>query len=179
MFWHFWKCKQMLWLWIATGWGLKSIHPLKSHCTKAFKSYSIRQDESAELFFFFCVCSVSSDLFDLCTRVSPRPPAFLLLYTFIYLSFHILSQNDAPREKKARSTESKSQRTATTCFSGPQRMKLELVELWSPQILWYTLYDTEEKWHTHVHSVRNTKAHVDTWTVRQNNGTCSFLHVEM
>ena len=41
----------MLWLWISTGWGLKSIHPLKSHCTKAFKSYSITagRDSAAPL----------------------------------------------------------------------------------------------------------------------------------
>lgn len=95
MCWHFWKCKQMLWLWISTGWGLKPIHPVKSHCTKAFKSYTIQQDETAELFFW--LCSAPSDLFNLCTRLQPLPPNFS---TFIYLSFHILSQNDAPWEKR-------------------------------------------------------------------------------
>ena len=96
MRWHFWKCKQMLWLWISTGWGLKPIHPLKSHCTKAFKFYTIQGDKTAQLFFFWFPL-VSSDLYDLCTSLLPQPPIF---YTYINLSFHILSQSGFPWKKK-------------------------------------------------------------------------------
>lgn len=130
MCWHFWNCKQTRWLWISRGWGLKSIHPLKSHCTKEFKSYTIQNDKTATLFFHRFI---SSDLFNLCTCLSPLPPNF---YTIISLLFHILSQNDATHEKQGKKRKpavSKSQRTATMCFSGPHLIKVELLQLWGPQ----------------------------------------------
>lgn len=85
MCWHFCKCKQMFWLWVSTGWGLKAIHPLKLHCTKAFRPYSIQQDE---------------------TRNSSSAWSHLTSLTFVlvfYLSFHILSPKDAPWERKEES----------------------------------------------------------------------------
>ncbi len=104
MCWHFWKCKQTLWLWISTGWGLKSIHPLKSHCTKALKSYNIQRDETAELFFFFFFssCSVSSDLSDLLhlslTSTVSLPSC---CYKFIYrlTSSHRVMLHEGRKEK--------------------------------------------------------------------------------
>lgn len=99
MCWHFWKCKQMLRLWISTSKGLKSIHSLKSRCTKAFKSYGIsaRQKQNSPSFCFklgslltYLTFALNSHLY---CQTSCR-------YTFIYVSSHILSQNDAPWEKR-------------------------------------------------------------------------------
>lgn len=114
MCWHFWKCKQMLRLWISTGWGLKSIHPLKSHCTKAFKSYTIQRDETAELFFFwFCWSLLTSLTFAPVSHLYRQPSC---RYTFIYLSFPILSQNDAPRQKKEESLQHREQVTKNSNY---------------------------------------------------------------
>lgn len=169
MCWHFWKCKQMLWLWISTGWGLKSIHPLKSHCTKAFKSYTIQRDETAELV-FFCFCLVSSDLSNLCTRLSPLPPAFLLLYIHLSIVSHPLTEWCSMREERRkpaaqRASHKEQQLRASVVHN---RWNWSWCSFRAPQIPRYTLYST-------VHTVRNTKVPMDTLNVRHNNGTCMHI----
>ena len=170
MRWHFWKCKQMLWLWISTGWGLKSIHPLKSHCTKAFKSYTIQRDETAELFFFW-FSLVSSDLYDLCTHLSPQPPKF---YTFINLSFHILSQNGAPRKKKEGSLQRREQVTKNSNYVLQWSKTDETgaaVALKPQDTPIHTVQHIEEMTETHScahksETVRDTKTHMNTYNIQ-------------
>lgn len=172
MRWHFWKCKQMLWLWISTGWGLKPIHPLKSHCTKAFKSYTIQGDKTAELLFYW-FSLVSSDLNDLCTRLSPQPHIF---YTYINLSFHILSQSGFPWKKKEWSLQHRRQVTKNSNYVLQWSKTDETraaVALKPQDTTIHTVQHIGEMTETHL---RDTKTNMNTYihTVTLTHVSCSF-----
>lgn len=164
----------MLWLWNSTGWGLKSIHPLKSHCTKAFKSYSITagRDSAAPLMplrLLWPLQPLHS------SRTSTVSPPVAVRHPSIYPSFHILSLDDAPWEEREESLQHREQVTkngnyvlqwSTTDETGagvalkPQDTEIHTVR-------------HKEKWqeHTRVRTVRatNTKEHMD--CVQPNDGS--------
>lgn len=75
----------------------------------------------------------------------PRRQTPGLLSLYIHLRIYPLAEWWSVREQSLQHRGSKSQRTATTCFSGPQQMKLELVELWGPKTPQYVLYNRKEK----------------------------------
>lgn len=176
MCWHFWKCKQMLWLWISTGWGLKSIHPLKSHRTKALKSYTIQRDETAELFFFW-FCSVSSDLFNLCTRLSPLPSALLSLHIHLSIVSHPLTERRSAREETRKpAAQRASHKEQQLCASVVHnRWNRSWCSSEAPR--YHDTYCTTQRKNdrdTVMCTQSEAQTHMDTYSVQHKNGICKL-----
>ena len=173
MCWHFWKCKQMLWLWISTRWGLKSIHPLKSHCTKAFKSFAIqrgRRDSRTLLPLILLGPFLTSLTFALVPHLY-RQPSCRSLYIFIYLSIvsHPLAGRLSVREERRKpAAQRASHKEQQLCASVVHdRWNRSWCSSEAPRYQATYCTTQRKKWqrHTHVRTIRttNTKAHMDTY----------------